>query len=1025
VQHDYGYNDDSSGYYALPTSITSHTGLSPGPYGSTPPTGTGTSFKASINYDYNLAKPISTADINGNLTSYSYANEGMGRLTTIARPDSGTTTFNYNDTPGQISVQTTADQNSPNDHQIQSDIFFDGLGRQWESAQLSGAENVVVCATYDNRSRLASKSNPTISAMAFGTGDSNVCNDGATSYTYDGISRQRTVTAPDGSVTQHLYQPDATYHTDQTLEIEPGAAGQQVNRLLSKDAAGRLIWVEENVKSWQGGTYGFADQPTYSTTYSYDALDDLTGVSQSGESRSFVYDSLRRLVQASNSENGTINYAYDDSNNLSTKTDARSLVTCFGTWSASGCGNVGGYDGLNRLLIKTYSDGTTPPVVYQYDGSLPGCNLEGHLTSVTAGSAINNYLCYDWAGKSLTNNQVTAGVTYSMSHVYNLAGNLTMFTFPSGRQQMTSYDNSGHEIGLTGTYQSVLTTYASAFNYFPNGALGNVTIGRELVQQYCQNNRLQVVGIRLSPPGGSVTPNCSNSNPGTLSGGDILNLSFGYGSSGANNGNLIAQTIASNDPLSVTQSYTYDAVNRLSVAVEGTAWSLAYSYDAYGNGWLSASSGLPLSPFTPTSSTNYNQNGNFNNQVSVDGAAYDGSGNQQSIGGYSYTYDAESRLTSSTLGGVSTQYTYDGQGRRVVKTTGASSTVYVYDAKGDCVAEYNNQPEPVVGTVYLTQDYLGSTRLVTDTDGNILKRYDYLPFGGEILNGTDGRGNSYNTSLVSGPVSDTVNNKFTGKERDAESGLDYFGARYFSAAQGRFTSPDPMLNSGRPWLPQSWNRYAYSLNNPLRFVDPNGLWEWDAKCKKGDAACEGNRQKFRDAVQQLRNALGKTEKGSDAYNALNKALGKIGTEGDKNNVLVAFSSKQSDPGDTRPTLGGNIRMTFNFSLIDNPLSTAGYKAGDSAFGISEAGLVAHEGTHAAEGLAHGLMWVLSPQERANFEGRGNNAESLFYETVNNDPYGVLWNPSWIGPDRDKVEQKRREAVVNSTEQQYGKKPKIY
>lgn len=55
------------------------------------------------------------------------------------------------------------------------------------------------------------------------------------------------------------------------------------------------------------------------------------------------------------------------------------------------------------------------------------------------------------------------------------------------------------------------------------------------------------------------------------------------------------------------------------------------------------------------------------------------------------------------------------------------------------------------------------------------------------------------------------------------TGLDYFGARYFSGAQGRFTSPDPMLNSAKPEDPQTWNRYSYALNNPLKFVDPNGL----------------------------------------------------------------------------------------------------------------------------------------------------------------------------------------------------------
>ena len=57
--------------------------------------------------------------------------------------------------------------------------------------------------------------------------------------------------------------------------------------------------------------------------------------------------------------------------------------------------------------------------------------------------------------------------------------------------------------------------------------------------------------------------------------------------------------------------------------------------------------------------------------------------------------------------------------------------------------------------------------------------------------------------------------EFTGKERDAETGLDYFGARYLSATQGRFTSGDPFLGGGRPEDPQSWNRYAYARNNPL------------------------------------------------------------------------------------------------------------------------------------------------------------------------------------------------------------------
>ncbi len=64
--------------------------------------------------------------------------------------------------------------------------------------------------------------------------------------------------------------------------------------------------------------------------------------------------------------------------------------------------------------------------------------------------------------------------------------------------------------------------------------------------------------------------------------------------------------------------------------------------------------------------------------------------------------------------------------------------------------------------------------------------------------------------------------EFTGKERDAETGLDYFGARYFSGAQGRFTRPDVPLADQWEKDPQSWNLYSYVRNNPLRFIDPTG-----------------------------------------------------------------------------------------------------------------------------------------------------------------------------------------------------------
>jgi RHS repeat-associated protein len=69
---------------------------------------------------------------------------------------------------------------------------------------------------------------------------------------------------------------------------------------------------------------------------------------------------------------------------------------------------------------------------------------------------------------------------------------------------------------------------------------------------------------------------------------------------------------------------------------------------------------------------------------------------------------------------------------------------------------------------------------------------------------------------------DGTRQKFTQKERDSESGLDYFGARYYSSAHGRFTSPDPTLESGRAESPETWNRYSYARCNPLAYIDPDG-----------------------------------------------------------------------------------------------------------------------------------------------------------------------------------------------------------
>ena len=168
---------------------------------------------------------------------------------------------------------------------------------------------------------------------------------------------------------------------------------------------------------------------------------------------------------------------------------------------------------------------------------------------------------------------------------------------------------------------------------------------------------------------------------------------------------------------------------------------------------------------------------------------------------------------------------YDGEGRRVQKVTGTATISYVYDAAGQLAAEYATQPSPSpCATCYLVADNLGSTRMMMDGGGLVQSLHDYLPFGEEIPATVGGRSGSY-YPLSPLAINDGVTEKFTGKERDAETGLDFFGARYYSAAQGRWMIADPSANfdpDRQALNPQRWNQYAYVLNNPLNFIDRNG-----------------------------------------------------------------------------------------------------------------------------------------------------------------------------------------------------------
>jgi len=110
--------------------------------------------------------------------------------------------------------------------------------------------------------------------------------------------------------------------------------------------------------------------------------------------------------------------------------------------------------------------------------------------------------------------------------------------------------------------------------------------------------------------------------------------------------------------------------------------------------------------------------------------------------------------------------------------------------------------------LYYVKDHLGSVRVTVDQNGSVVSYDDYDPWGMVL------EGRSYNA----GQSNDKY--KFTGQERDIETGYDYFGARYYDARIGRFFTIDPLAHS---LALSSWSPYHYSFNNPVRFKDPTGM----------------------------------------------------------------------------------------------------------------------------------------------------------------------------------------------------------
>jgi RHS repeat-associated protein len=706
-----------------------------------------------------------------------------------------------------------------------------------------------------------------------------------------------------------------------------------------------------------GSDFGGTTSP-WTTFYTYNALDDLTGVTQNGSDsstarvRTFQYDSLSRLTLATNPESGTLNYTYDANGNVATRiapapnqTGTATLTTTYK------------YDVLDRLTSKTYSDGTTPGAHFLYDvapsswtnPSVTLANIVGRMTEAyTDGTTWSGSVFgYDPMGRVNINNQCTPGTcgtkNYAVAYLYDLLGDMTQSSNGFTTFTYTPYDGAGRPTGITSSlvdtqHPATLLTVNATAGYWPNGGLRSHTYGNGLTESSVYNNRLQPCRLNLNSSA-TILSTCADQIPSD----NVQDFNIAYGSTG-NNGNIVSMLATGTQAF--VRGFTYDRVDRLLTMTNSSSsescGGLQWTYDAWGNRTnQKATSG---SCFQSSAAAT------VNNQLV--GYTYDAAGNLINNSGTTYYYDAENRLiqVNGTLGTCSTAtqcYGYDAMGRRTEKLGTSSWNDRIYNLSDQVVAQavatggfaayiYLNRSLVAQygnNTTYFVQtDQLGSTRTMTcfasGTTGcsasqAVYDSMDFMPFGEQIL----GDGGSIH--------------KFTGKERDSESGNDYFGARYYGSSLGRFMTPDwaakpisvPYANFGNP---QSLNLYSYVQNNPTTLGDPDG------HCPP----CDGD---FWDFVGGVVNAYG-----SD--NLL--GAGRVDQSTTSGRVGAAV-------GDFAATVQGGAETLFGGGVevggVALDATGVGAVVGVPA-NVAGAGLMLHGGSTAEQGLSNLFKSAMSPKE---------------------------------------------------------------
>jgi RHS repeat-associated protein len=720
--------------------------------------GTSPSLTESYGYDVSTSLVKSYTDQNQRMTNYDYF-PGTLASKTMTLPTQAHQDFSYD----YVNLTTTVTSYDSNSVQVgQQQTYLNAIGQTKTVRQWAGSTNYDrVDQQYDSVGRLSKQTNP--------YRDQSIETQRWSQFTYDMLDRTTQVTLPDSQTIQAAYSGQYTRVTDQV--------GRQ--RISQTDALGRLAQVIEvaaatsdyfgystftPVGAW-GTIYG------YSTSYTYDALNNVAQVQQGSQTRLFVYDGLSRLLYEKqpeqgatisyNGQNYSVKYEWDanNRNNLRRLTDSRgTVITYF-------------YDGLNRLVAQTYSGSPTASNFYNFwDGAtslsisadgyggpfnknisfptgIDATNAIGRLSaSVNDTNTAGDYYKYGPDGEVLTQVERVSGNDFTTTAGYNSLLRTTSLRYPSGRQLDFSYDAALRPSAITDHNSQV--NYVSGVNYGSASQVTSLNMGDGTTESFgYEPNRLQLTSQQVTK-GASTLLNLGYSYAATAG-------QHGAGTTAGNSGQLIGMTDTTPGGAGTSVNYTYDLLSRMKTGQAAAGWSVSETYDRYGNRWQQSPVGVVNSP--PTSGTG---------SVTISGSDRT---HKVYIPGEGWVWVRDYGTVTITVNGYSVSTFYN------AGTTSASIASALANA-------LNNSASPVTAsvsgsTITLTAKDVGaasnyslSTTSQTDPDSTFTgTSFPATPSGSTLTGGSNG-------SLGSGGNGPTANFGFDGKNHINNTGYTYDNA---------------------------------------------------------------------------------------------------------------------------------------------------------------------------------------------------------------------------------------------------------